>query len=268
MEFEPEFINDKLILFDLMNSLHCLINNRIRNIEKDSNSIIDPTLNLSPTLLQLDNPKCPNFAPLLKDNGFIDDNIDKSAQTISDYILLIFANIRLFKNEKLSLDAVRNKNRTICEMIVRTAEQYRRQNSSKIPSTTTFQFLVRSNPMLNGIVLVQKVFNDCIIYIPASGFLRKIQISESTPPIDFQFSYQKTECHLPSHSSIFDNKLVEYLIYLISSDPKFPPKINSFEDFLPTFNLTSKLLFPNQFQETDNWDLKCYSHDTGYFFIF
>ena len=25
---------------------------------------------------------------------------------------------------------------------------------------------------------------------------------------------------------------------------------------------------PNQFQETDNWDLKCYSHDTGYFFIF
>ena len=227
MMFEDtEFINDHIYLFDVMNDIHFQLNEALKTKVKDSPMATNPSTALSPVVLDLENPKIPKFGPLLVSNGFIDDNLDRNPPEFNDYLSSITANIRLFEQQKMTEDEMTNLNRKTCRLIEQKAENLRRQRSADLPPDTTFTFLKRCCPIAEGVVFVQKLFNEIFIYVPSTGAKRRVPIEPDTSHRPFTVTLQKAEVTVTNKASLFDPKFIEYILGLVSLDKKPPFKVS------------------------------------------
>ena len=251
--FSPEYINEKLVLFDVMNDLSYLIKNYFRKIDNDSIVPIDPSLNISPNIVNLENPRVPSFISLIKDNGFFDNYLDNNTKTITNILMSINANVRLFREEKITQDEMSYRNRSLCDQIEQYSDKIRLQNSSTNPSTTSFKIISTTHAILNGIMFIQKLFNYIIVYIPAKGFIKKHLIN-SPLASDVTMNYYKETFHFNSHSVLFDNLFIEYIIKLLSFDNKNNKGINT-NDYQQALNLTSATIIENIFDSSYKYEI-------------
>lgn len=236
LEFESSFINERLLAFDIYNDVSNVLNTRLRNIEKRNKRSIDPSIDLSPFILELENPKFPNFTSILQSNGFIPENppVFLETTTITEGLQLITSNIKLFNKERLSLEEMQNRNRKIINSIQKVVKRIAMQNASHIPPETSFSFLLNCKPEVSGAVYVQRLLHNIFIYIPFIGFKRKlslIQIQDKTtstfngscfevddnqnelnvamaPKTHYNFSFNSKE-------SLFDTQFLEFCSSLL-----------------------------------------------------
>lgn len=203
MEFDTDFINDRLFCFDIMNSVNQIYQERLRVIDCESQTPISRSCDLSPIVLDLENPLVPTFGPLLIDNGFIDENTERETLGYNNYLAMISANIRLFEQQKITEEEMTRQNRRICKAIEVKSETIRRQRASHLPPDVTFEYLSRSNPAGSGVVFVQILANDVMIYIPATGAKRRVPINASD-----------------EKSRLFQPKFLDGIAELLNSDKK------------------------------------------------
>lgn len=223
---ETEFINDKLFLFDIMNDIHASLNEALKTKVKDSYTATSPSTALSPVVLDLENPKIPKFGPLLVANGFIDTNLDGDPPDFHDYLASITANIHLFEQQKMTEEEMNNLNRKTCRLIEQKSETIRRQRASELPPDTTFSYLTRCCTVVSGIVFVQKLFDEIIVYIPSTGAKRRIVIESATSGQAQTVTVQKTEVTIVNKGNLFEPQFIEYIVGLISLDKKPPFKLS------------------------------------------
>ena len=219
--FEPEFINDRLLVFDIMNDVRMHIKSRMQNSKIDSINLVKPSFNFTKNVLNLQSPRFPSFTDILEGYNFIDEYLETRTPNIPEYLSLISTNVRLSKQGKITQEEMHNRNRTICGSIEKQVEKERLRNQSRIPSCTSFRFLLQAHPMLHGLVYVQRVFKSIVVYVPSTGALRKVPlINTASPPKPFVFTHQKTPISLTTQSSLFTSNLLRYIAKLISFDPK------------------------------------------------
>ncbi|OHT07307.1 hypothetical protein TRFO_24566 [Tritrichomonas foetus] len=228
INFDTDFINDRLLTFDIYNDACCILKNRLRNIEMSSTNSIDPQVDISPYVLDLENPKFPSFASILKSNGFITENHQTFTELakITECLDYITSNVNLFNKEKLTTEDLQNRNRKLCDLIESIAETNRRQNTSQLPPETSFSFLQRSKPYVSGAVFIQKIFREIVIYVPSTGFMRKVEYTSADGHL--AISDGKTEFDFKLRSNLFEPKFIEFCASLVLSDKKAKkPNINN-----------------------------------------
>ena len=203
MEFDTSFINDRLFCFDLMNSLHALFRERLRVIDGESQTPISPSFDLSAYVLDLERPLVPQFGPLLIENGFITEKAEREPLGYGNYLAMIAANIRLFEQQKITEEEMTRQNRRVCKNIEMKSETIRRQRASQLPPDVTFEYLARSNPAGSGVVFVEILGNEIVVYVPSTGSRRSLQIFSSD-----------------AKPSLFQGKFLEGIAELVNTDKK------------------------------------------------
>ena len=228
IEFDTDFINDRLIIFDVYNDSCCVLKNRLRNATPTNTNSIDPSIDLSPLVLDIENLQYPSFSQLLKANGFITENqiqmqqqqqMQDPVSRISQSLNFVSANVRLYNKEKLSLDDLNNRNRHLCDVIESNAEITRRLNASQLPPETSYNYLKRCKPTkVSKIVFIQRIFSNIIVYAPSTGFLRKISYPSNESHISIADG--KNDFQFDIHSGLFEQQLIEQCASLIVTDSK------------------------------------------------
>ena len=100
-QFEPDFINNHLCVFDWVIGLKNCINDSLRNISSENKELIESRICLSKSsLYSTHNSQFPDFLGTVeKSEVVISNQIEE--ETISSLLLKIKSNIRLFELEKI-----------------------------------------------------------------------------------------------------------------------------------------------------------------------
>ncbi|EAY14173.1 hypothetical protein TVAG_373060 [Trichomonas vaginalis G3] len=170
---DKDFINDHLLIFDLLSDIKCLIGNRLRNIDTGLPTPIYSSAEMDFEVLSLKNPRLPSFENVLVESGYDIDQTKKSIEarerSLDNLFSCINANIRLYETQKIDSDTVHIRNRGVCKEILKTIESIQEASEGNIATDVKFSTLLRHNKASSRTVLVQRLFNGILVYIPMTG---------------------------------------------------------------------------------------------------
>lgn len=220
--FDKDYINDRLIAFDLFNDVHALLLNTMRVQANENKVPIVAGIDINVSVLkQLSNAKFPDFIQILQEAGFETNNQSNldADMTIGSYLTLINANIHLYETQKLKDDEMHNRNRFLCKKIETLAEVNRRDNTSRLPVDTAYSFVARHVPMSSGAVFVQHLFQYIFIYIPTTGQMRFVTLTPAKPTT-YTTIAKKKEVSFTTSSNIFSPQFFELITLFLLCDKK------------------------------------------------
>ena len=229
-QFDKEFIDERLILFDMINDLTILIKNKQRNTIPEPFIELNNSLQISPTILELRNPGCPDFNDLITSTNKKNDKI-----IIEDLLKKIKLNIKLFIQEKITEKKLIEKNTSCCrKMILLSNDQRRSRHSlmlSELPTTCQ-----------SSVLYIYKIKNRIFTYYPLKGqknFINLNLISLNLLNIKTNFNNISINCG----SSLFSNSFLLSLSYLIIPNSIPKKKLIFGDEFFKECNLLKELLF-------------------------
>ena len=242
--FENEFINDHLVLFDILCDLRTYIDNRIRNVSDGINKAVVSEVDMDVEALSLKNVKLPSFLPVLQESGYIkslESEIETTDTTISTLFRLINSNIRLFETGKLSEDMMHMRNKQCCHQLEKQISMMQTNNRRSMILDTKFSTAQRHLPSVQRIVLVQHILHGIFVYVPSTGQknilrfkadgsaaqsqgvmeLQENEKEEEDSNVDvFNFKIDKHEYSIPVLKGVLPTSFFKSLISFILVDKK------------------------------------------------
>ncbi|OHT15910.1 hypothetical protein TRFO_42195 [Tritrichomonas foetus] len=213
LRLQPQFINDRLPLFDILNDVRVMVRNTRKTAATLNQTMIAPKIDVLPSFVALSNPNFPDFEPLLRENKLIPNTIEVTEEpTINDHIDQIMANIRLYESEKIHEEDLTRKNRKLCQKIEMTAEIYRRQHQTDLPAETQYSFIVKQSPKMKGVVFVIRIFDKIGIYVPETGEMRTVDMFNKIETI----SVKTKNDIVHENIGLFNSQFVEFFLTLTS----------------------------------------------------
>ena len=217
--YEHSFINNHLILFDILNSIRVMISNRRKSCEEINQRNITPNIDVNTLFLELANPNFPDFNDLLKSHHLLPDadndisnDSDSSSLIILDCLEQIHAIEHLYEAGKLKEDDIVAKNRKLCQKIEMEAESYRRKHQNGIPPDNQYSYVVKHTPKARGLILVFRLFDKIYCYVPETGKKREIDMFKQAATISVKVKGDT----LTDTIGIFDSDFVDFFISLTS----------------------------------------------------
>ncbi|KAK8890400.1 hypothetical protein M9Y10_035176 [Tritrichomonas musculus] len=252
INLDSSFINDRLILFDILNDVRLMENNKRKSREIFSSEIVSPSTDIQPSFIKLSNPNYPDFQPVLSAystylnntnfnsnsssssngpsnfnslnrNSNIRPQVDKyndfedydPTTMINYYIRQIDSNIRLFEAEKIREDDMTWKNRRLCQKIEMAAETLRRQHQTDLPVETQYSYALKVNPKTKRLVFVFRVFNKIGVYSPMKGLRKIIDIFD--PELMQLISLKLRNEIINDSISLFNTQFLEFFLALTTT---------------------------------------------------
>jgi hypothetical protein len=219
LEFPPDFVNDRLVIFDVMNHVHALLANWMKDSRPSKTRLIIPSLSLHRSVVEFENVRIPPFGQSLLENGFINETLDESVLTTADYLAMIACNTKLFDANRMSPEEMNGANRRLCKLIAASAEHTRRENLSQIPADTSFSYLMHSCPSSVSIVFVQRLGHRIAVYRPFAGGCDYIAM-DSLANSQIVVTNKSIQYHFTTRSSLFSDSFIEQIANLINFDRK------------------------------------------------
>ena len=218
LTFSTEFINHRLIVFDMYNDIQAFYTNQHRLVAFNPPIKFEATLQVQPSILKLGNQRFPDFAPYLKDYCNITEEQYKNYISKRWELWCMFrlnrANIKNFRQHRLSDVQVYEHNKNICIQMEQIADQIRKQNqtimTNELPphSLDTTLFIVNFPGKL-------------VTYIPENGQKKTIQLTVGESD---SFQIESLRCTYQFDSNVFKKSFLEAIANLILSQPCVTPK--------------------------------------------
>lgn len=145
---------------------------------------------------------------------------EQEKDSIERYLAKINTNIRLFESQKVKEDEMHACNRKLCRQIEIFADQYRRENESKRPIDTSYNFVFKTRPNLHCAVFVEHIFESIFIYIPSNKLIRRVPLSPAKEPSSFTVCSNKGNFTYKSMSGLFNSKFFSIISLFLMCDKK------------------------------------------------
>lgn len=244
--FSSEFINDRLTVFDWRNDVQSKIQDKLRIFTKDNETEIIGNFDISSE--SIDAMSSMKFPKLQKDELAPDDNETQKNRTVESIefcLKKINTNTKLFEAQKIPEDEMHNNNHYWCRQIKFAADQYRRENESKIPIDYHYSYCFKTIPNIRSLVFVQHIKEYIYIYVPNTGRKRRVLLVPSTEPSSFTVNSKKEDFQVPTSSEIFPADFLSVISLYLMCDKKM-----HHENYNPTnaqelIKQVSDLLFGN-----------------------
>lgn len=254
LKFPTEFINSHLVAFDLLSNVLSLIHMNQSNATMETKHPFAPSVDMDNGILELENPKVPDFTDVLKEIGALEMNKENSTlqkkRGYREYFRIINANIRQFETQKITEDELHKRNRNICLQMEKYAESQRHESESFNPVDSSFSVCLRHQQCLKRMIFISRLFNNIAIYIPFTGDVRLVPVCSAENVEQFNIKANGEQILFQASSSIFSTKLLEQTSNFIFIDKKnknlLPKKVEDYkEDCLRLFGnlLTNQEIF-------------------------
>lgn len=246
---DKDFINERLLVFDLLSDIKCLLGNRLRNIDTGLPSIIYASAEMDFEVLCLKNPRLPSFENVLIESGYDIDQTRKSIEarerSLDNLFSAINANIRLFETQKIDVDAMHIRNRSVCREIMKTIETIQEASEGSVITDVRFLTAIRHNKAACRTVLVQRIFNGIIVYIPMTGQRRIVKFSGGDSPMRvIKIDAMGTKIKFELIENFFPQSFFECLLGYVLVDKKgSSDKFNNPMLYVNTLNVIKEKLF-------------------------
>ncbi|OHT01573.1 hypothetical protein TRFO_31555 [Tritrichomonas foetus] len=206
LRYDKKFINDHLVMFDLLNHASVLLNNSLRVAPAENKMPIQPSIIVSLNALKgVSSPQFPDFFTTLENSGARyqkeSDIPDNALISISLLIRQIDANVKLFESQKMKEDEMHENNRELCRQLEEGSAMLRRDNSHFEIIDNDFEYLSRSCANVNQTVFVQQIHGSIVIYVPATGKQRRIILEPIKPKSQSNHS-SSTSTHSSNSNSL------------------------------------------------------------------
>lgn len=222
--FPMEFINNHLVAFDLHSSVNRIMHMHHANKVPETKHPITPSVDMDSGILELENPKVPEFIDVLKDINAIEippENVAcQKTRGFRECLRIINANIRQFETQKLTEDEMHKRNRSICLQMEKYAEATRHECESFNPVDTSFSVCLRHQSCLKRMIIMTKLFENIAIYLPFTGAVRLVPIISSPDPKSFTIKANGEPIQFASTSQTFSHELLEQMSYFLFIDKK------------------------------------------------
>ena len=264
-QFEPDFINNHLCVFDWVIGLKNCINDSLRNISSENKELIESRICLSKSsLYSTHNSQFPDFLGTVeKSEVVISNQIEE--ETISSLLLKIKSNIRLFELEKIKEDEMQERNRELCQKMKSVAEEYRSEHSYMVPADTNFDFIKKASPKVLRTIFMVTIGDFILIYQPSSGNKRCIQMKCSSNKTSFSISTKAHDIKFSTVSETFHPLFVEFLINFLIIDKNVKKSTLKPENINKYLKATKKLLFKDFIKNLEESKWKINPDNSSFF---
>ena len=218
LTFPPDFINQRLILFDMYNDIHAFYLNQHRLVTFNPPIKTEASLQVQPSIVRLANPKFPDFSKIIAEYCHITEDTHKNYISKRWELLCSFSlnrkNIRNFTQHRLTEDQVYEMNKNSCLQMEKLAESIRKAN----PTPLANELPPHS---LKSTVFIVSFSGMIVTYIPENGQKRTIRLKTGESSEFFIENLGET---FSFDSSIFKKSFLEAVSNLIVSVPCITPK--------------------------------------------
>jgi len=246
--FEKDFVNEHLVVFDILNDIKTQLGQRMRSFVKDSKTALASSIDIDITIHSLNNPKMPDFIPILKEIGVL-DKLEGDAlygsHGYSSFMKMINSNIRLFETQKLTEEEMHNRNRSICHKIELYTKSIRLSKESTTPSDPSFASALRHSPTIACIVFVIKLFESIVVYLPYSGDINVVHLSSSQSKSAIIVKSHSHTISLNTSASVFLPEFFEALASYLFVDKKLSKGAVNPKSAEVSLQLAKRALFSN-----------------------
>lgn len=164
LTFEKEFINEHLILFDMLNDIKIILHNRQTCLISEKNIYREPTTKVQSTILELQNPLYQDFTNTLIQFG-VKIKEEKEENDIQKMYKQLKQNINLYCKNYLSEKKLYNLNSEICICIQKIIQNRRLNNDKQIK----YCFNDIPKELQRSTIFLLHLYNYIVSYFPETG---------------------------------------------------------------------------------------------------
>ena len=226
---DKEFINERLVIFDIYNDICQTLHSKLSNLIPDNTQRLTPSIDLDSSVVTMHNPKLPNFGDVLEEVGILgpmenDTILNKKGYTT--FLRILNANIHLFESQKLTESEMHERNRMVCKRMEQIAESQRRQMPQLNPVDSSFNVALKINMSLFRTIIIFKINGFMITYIPSLGETYKVRVTGVDKDSIFQIRAFDRPQTFKISSNLFPPEFIEQTSTFIFVDKKNHELIN------------------------------------------
>jgi hypothetical protein len=224
LRMDAEFINERLVIFDMLASIETLYANSLRLVVEDNSDPVEAGYRLrSTTVAALASDRTPDLFPVLSQIGFFDRRSAQgigSDDTISKLLGLIRANIRCSEQQSLEETTLTNMNRGLCQRIRNCADAYRTSHPGQSAGELSWNAISMAAPMAANTVFVQRMIDSIVVYVPRTGQIRRLSLSMPPAPLKFSVYAARNEVIVSLKASLFSTDFSALIAMFLMTDKK------------------------------------------------